>query len=47
MVHFSYSLSQVDLEIQRIVDESFLWMVVTFANPQGGMDQIDKLPLIP
>jgi len=28
------------------MEESFLWMVATFANPQGGMDKVDKLPFV-
>jgi hypothetical protein len=26
------------------MEESFLWMTLTYANPQGGMDEVDRLP---
>ena len=40
---FIFPFCQIDLEIQKIMDENFQWLIIHYANPQGGTDMLDKL----
>ena len=41
-----FSFCQIDLEIQKINDKNFQWLIIHYAYPQGGTDMLDKLSYV-